>query len=305
MIKLNRNIGLLLVALLCVAFHSCKDDDTVVSTISFFEKFSAVPIPLVVAEADETYSVEVAFGEKQVMDVNVTVSVAATSTATEGVDFDLVSHEFSALALSSGTIEILVHSDFEPEGNETVVLHFESADPHGLPTASESLVLTIRDSIYPASIALNWEGEYTDSSGTSSLCGAIDIDLFLADDQGNFVGGNGGATANCPESIFVNLPDGTYDIIANLWENSVLDSPGLIESPITMEVKMFKGGVVVEANSTIKYNTGNFNQVPLWTTFTPSDQAGVALADVGTITIGGGKVTLIDPAGNVVGSFDK
>ena len=106
-----------MVALFCVTFLSCKDDDTVVSTISLFEKFSAVPVPLVVAEADETYSVEVAFGEKQIMDVNVTVSVAASSTATEGVDFDLVSHEFSALALSSGTVDIIVHADFDVAGH--------------------------------------------------------------------------------------------------------------------------------------------------------------------------------------------
>jgi len=304
MMNINKYIWML-VTVVAIAMVSCKEDDTEISTITSFDKFSATwPAPIVVDEADTSYFITFTFDDKQIFDVDVAVSVASASTATEGVDFDLGAHEVSVTALArSGTIEIIVHADFEPEGDETVVLHIVGTGLQGLPLASEALVLTIRNSIFPASINLNWEGEYSDSTGTHSLCDGIDIDLFLADDQGNFVGGFGGATANCPESMIADLPDGTYSIVANFYDNGVLGSPGLIDSPITMEVKMFKGGVILEPNSTIKYNTGDFNQVPLWTTFTPSDPNGDALAVVGTIRVSGGAVTLVNPAGADVGTL--
>jgi hypothetical protein len=308
MMKLNRNIWFL-ATLLVVGLVACKEDDTEISTITSFEKFSLtnLPAPIVVAEADAAHGITFNFDDKQIMDVHVAIETASSSTATEGEDFDLSTHEIAVAALGkSGSFEISVHSDFEGEGDETVVLHFSGTDPHGLPTPVESHVLTIRDSIYPVAVQLDWEGTFQYAGGTYTLCGNADIDLFLVDDQGNFAGGFGGATANCPERMFTGtLTDGDYGIVANLYDNGLFGAPGIDTIPIPMVVTVFKGGVVTPDASTLTYSTADFASVPLWTAYTPSDPNGEALAVVGTLRIGGGQATLINPDGAVVGSLNR
>jgi hypothetical protein len=305
MMKLNRHIWLL-AAILCVAFVACKEDDTEVSTITSFDKFSTtLPAPIVVSEADATHTINLTFDDRQIMDVHVSVAVSEASTATEGADFDLSAHELSVSALErSASVDITVHSDFEPEGDETVVLLIEGTDPFGLPTPVEALVLTIRDSIYATSVQLGWEGTFEYAGGTYTLCENADIDLFIADANGDFVGGFGGATANCPENMAVGgLPDGTYSIVANLYDNGLFGAPDIDTIPIPLTVVLFKGGVLTDANSTIRYTTEDYPQVPLWTAYTPSDPNGEALVVVGTIRVSGGQVTLVNPDGTDVGSL--
>ncbi|HEX5111402.1 MAG TPA: hypothetical protein VFV79_01035 [Saprospiraceae bacterium] len=308
MMKIYRNIWLL-AALVITAFVACKDDGTEISTITSFEKFpTEFPAAITVAEpegAEETHTITLTFNEAQVMNLHLEVSADESSTATEGVDFDFVSHEIEVLALQrKATVEIVVYGDGEPEGDETIVLHVASTDPYGTPAPASGLVITITNREYPTEVVASWEGEYTDSAGVQSLCDNIDIDLFLLDDQGNFAGGFGGATASCPETMAPgSLPDGTYSIVLNLYGNGALGSAGLVESPIHIEVILAKPGVLLADNSTIRYNTKDFPQVPLWTTFTPSDPDGLANVTVGTVRVSGGKVTLVNPAGTDVGQL--
>lgn len=305
--KINRNIWFL-IALVSVVIGSCKEDDTEISTITSFEKFSTEVTPLVVAEADATHTITFNYDSRQIMNINVEIEATAASTATEGVDYDLSAHEFSVAALGgSGTVDISVYSDFEPEGDETVILRITGTDYNGLPTPVESLVLTIRDSIYTVAVELNWDGEFEYAGDTYSICGeGVDIDLFLADGTGAFVGGFGGATGACPERMFSGtLADGTYDIVANLYGNALFGTPDIDTIPYPMNVSLFKGGVVSPEATTIRYNATDFAQVPVWTTYTASDPNGLALATLGQIRIGGGKVTLVNPNGADVGSLDK
>ena len=305
--KISRNIWFL-IALVSMVIGSCKEDDTEISTITSFEKFSTSVTPLVVAEADATHTISFNYDSKQIMDIHVDIAVSAASTATEGVDYDLSAHDFSVLALGgSGTIDIVVHADLEPEGDETVVLKLSGTDVNGLPTPVEALVLTIRDSIYPVAVELNWDGEFVYDSTTYSICGeGVDIDLFLADGTGAFVGGFGGATGACPERMFTGtLPDGIYSIVANLYGNALFGTPDIdiVEYPLV--VSIFKGGVVTPEATTIKYSTLDFAQVPVWTTYTPSDPDGLANAVLGQIRIAGGTVTLVNPDGTDVGALNK
>jgi hypothetical protein len=289
-----------------MALVACKEDDTEVSTITSFDKFSTtLPAPITVAEADATHSINLSFDEKQIMDIHLEVSVAESSTATEGVDFDLSAHEISVASLErAATVDIIVHADFEPEGDETVVLHIEGTDPFGLPLPVESLVLTIRDSIYATSVQLGWEGTFEYAGGTYTLCDNVDIDLFITDAGGNFVGGFGGATAACPENMAVGgLPDGTYNIVANLYENGLFGAPDIDTIPIPLTVVLFKGGVLTDANSTLRYSSDDFPQIPVWTAYTPSDPDGLANVVVGTIRVSNGTVTLVNPDGTDVGSL--
>jgi hypothetical protein len=307
MMKINRYIGFV-VALLAVSFWACKEDDTTVSTITSFEKFSTeVPAAIEVPEADATYTIDLSYSDAQIMDIHVEVSAAESSTAAEHEDFDLHAHDFSVAALErTASIDIDVHADFEPEGNETVVLHLMGLDPHGLPTPVEQLVLTIRDSIYPVAVLLDWSGTFQYAGSTFTFCGNVDIDLFLADDQGNFVGGFGGATAACPELMFTGtLADGTYDIVANLYDNGLFGAPDIDTIPIPMRVSIFKGGVLSDTQTTLKYSTADYNQIPVWTAYTESDPNGEHNVVVGQIRVGGGTVTLVNPDGADVGSLNK
>lgn len=304
---MNRNIWFL-IALVSLVIGSCKEDDTEISTITSFDKFSTTVTPLVVAEADATHTITFNYDSKQIMDIHVEISASAASTATEGVDYDLSAHEYSVAALGgSGSVDITVHSDFEPEGDETVVLNIAGTDYNGLPTPVESLVLTIRDSIYTVAVELTWDGEFVYDGDTYSICGeGVDIDLFLADGTGAFVGGFGGATGACPERMFSGtLADGTYSIVANLYGNALFGVPDIDTVRYPMVVSLFKGGVLTPEATTIKYDATDFAQTPVWTTYTPSDPDGLANAIVGQIRIGGSKVTLVNPDGADVGSIDK
>jgi len=299
----------LLVVLFGMALVSCKDDTTEVSTVTSFESFTTeFPTPLAVLEpegADSTHTITITFNEAQVTNLHLVISADAASTATEGVDFDFVTHDIEVLALSrKATVDIIVYGDDEPEEDETIVLHVESADPHGIPAPASALVIIILNKEGPTGVVVSWDGEYTDSAGVQSLCDHIDVDLFLLDDQGNFAGGFGGATGNCPELMAPGtLPDGTYSVVVNLYENGALGAAGLVDSPIYFEVALAKPGVLSVENSTIRYNTKDFSQVPLWTTFTPSDPDGLANVTVGTLRVSGGIVTLVNPAGTDVGQL--
>lgn len=297
-----------MVALIGMTLIACKNDDTEVSTITSFEKFSTnLPAPIVVAEADATHGITLSFDDSQVMDIHVEIASASASTATEGEDYDLSTHEVVVSALErSGAFEIAVHSDFEPEGDETVVLHIAGTDPHGLPTPVEALILTIRDSIYPVAVELGWQGNFDYAGGTYTYCDNADIDLFLVDGNGDFAGGFGGATAACPERMFLaNLADGEYSIVANLYENGLFGAPDIDTLVIPMTVKIFKGGVVSDVATTVSYALADFPSVTEFTSYTPSDPDGEANVVVGKIRVGGGKVTLVNPDGADVGSFDK
>jgi len=296
----------LLVVLFGMALVACKDDTTEVSTVTSFASFpTEFPAAITVVEpktGEETHTITLTFSGAQVVNLHLEVSAGETSTATEGVDFDFVTHEIEVLALSrKATVDIVVYGDTEPEEDETIVLHVESTDPYGIPAPAEALVITIKT---PTDVVVSWAGEYTDSAGVQSLCDNIDIDLFLLDDQGAYAGGFGGATGNCPETMAPStLPDGTYSIVLNLYDNGALGATGLVDSPIYIEVVLAKGSYLLVENSTIRYNTKDFSQVPVWTTFTPSDPNGAANVTVGTLRVSGGKVTLVNPAGVDVGEL--
>lgn len=308
--KITRNIWFV-IALMSVFIVSCKEDDTEVSTIASFEKFDTqFPEAITVTEPEgleETHIVTITFNEKQVMDLNLEVSVSPASTATEGpgADFILNTHDLSVLALArQGEIEVVINGDGIPEGDETIVLNVQSHDVFGIPQPAEALVITIKNRVYPTQVILLWDNEYTDSTGVHNTCDDIDMDLFLTDSDGNFAGGFGGATGNCPEYMVPgSLADGTYNIVVNLYDNGALGAPGLVETPINFLVLLAAPGLLYPEQSTIFYYTLDYNQVPVWTTFTPSDPDGLANVTVGTVRVAGGKVTLVDPAGADVGEL--
>lgn len=309
MIKNNRT-SLIVAALLVMGVMACQDfDDTPVSVITSFEKFSFSELPPTteVPESDHTYTVTFGFDDRQIMDVAVDISVSPTSTATEGEDFDLSTHQVSVGALGkTGSFDITIHADQDAEGPETIVLHLAGHDAHGLPTPVDAHIFTIRDSIYPVGVQLDWEGTFEYAGGTYTLCDNADIDLYLLDDEGNFAGGFGGATAACPETMYLtDFEDGVYSIAANLYNNGLFGAPGIDTIPIPMCVTLFKGGVLPASASDIGYCTDDYPSVPVWTAYTPSDPNGEFVEVVGTIRVSEGQVVLVDPDGDDVGSLNE
>src|SRR6187551_2207074 len=94
----------LLVVLFGMALVACKDDTTEVSTVTSFANFpTEFPAAITVVEpksGEETHTITLTFSGAQVVNLHLVVSAGETSTATEGVDFDFVTHEIEVLALS-------------------------------------------------------------------------------------------------------------------------------------------------------------------------------------------------------------
>ena len=301
--RLTRNIFFALIAS-GVMFTSCKNDDTERSVITSFEKFTFTELPeaIEVPEEDNDYDFTFKFDERQLMNVNVGISVNANSTATEGVDFDLSTHSIAIGAFGQeGSFSITVYGDFEPEEDETVILDLYSEDLHGLPLPAETLVMTIKNSV-GVIIELDWDGLFDYAGNTYDLCSNVDIDFYLTDADGNVVDGYQGATGACPEYSYMDgIADGEYDIMANLYDNGLFGAPDIDTVAIPMRVNLFKGGEMLPSESTVRYDTGDFSEVPLWTAYTEPDPT----VNIGKIRIGGGKVTLVDPAGTEVGSVSQ
>ena len=311
--KLNKLFILLFV--LIAGLWACNDDAEE-STITQFAEYEISPITPVVLPEGGTHAIEIDFPAEQILDLQIDIEAGESSTATYFGDYFLVDPACSVVETQfdvpafdrKGVFHVCVQEDQTPEGDETIHINFTDHGEFNLPKPlMDALVVTIRDSIYPAGIELDWGGEVmVNDTTTVEKCDAVDIDLFLANGAGDFVGGFGGATGACPEYMYAeNFDDGEYSIIANLYDNGLLDSMAMNVSEIPLQVKLFKGGVLTSGASTLFYSTSDYPSLPLWNSLTPSDPNGDFLVEVGKIRVGGGKVDLLDPNGAVVGTVDQ
>lgn len=188
---INKNMWKM--ALLLPLFMACSEDNDTNSTVSQFQTWSPVldsNTPAVVAdEVDgDTYTFTFFTDAKQFMDASLVVGVGASSTAVEGVDFELSTHEIDLLAFEGNdgfdvSIELL--QDFVAgEDDETIYLTFTTDLPTGA-VSSEVLALTIRDSDVASAdfidFSLTWDfdnDEMLEFVGAESICDVInDLDF--------------------------------------------------------------------------------------------------------------------------------
>jgi hypothetical protein len=172
---------------------------------------------------EDTVTVTFTFSdETQITDMVLHVGVAGTSTAKEGVDFELSAHEIEVPAFGGQdgvSVDVYILQDGEIEAeDETIYLTFSSADPSGFQPA-EVLVATIEDSgVSSLSVALSWDSEFEYDGDTWHLADSTDLDFYLYDENGDDVSGFSAATGAEPEEMeLVDLPDGTYEIWVNFW----------------------------------------------------------------------------------------
>jgi hypothetical protein len=296
---IKKNIWLL--ALLFGILASCSIEEGPESIVQTFEKFPVVAediTPITVTEAG-TYTIQIPFDERQIVDVHLSVSTGELSSAEEDEDFTLSAHDLELLALSGGgTVDITILPDLDAEGDETIYLTIEGDHPIGSPAPQEVLVISIRDSVYQSpQLVLDWSGPIEPFPG-EVWEDYIDIDLFVLDEDGNEVSGYAGATGAVPEVISTeDLPDGTYTLEANLWDNPITGE-GLETEDLPIVMTIVLGGV-----GTSSFSPKDIGLTPVWNGDTPSDQAGANNLVLGTVTVNGNQMTLVDGKGNLVATF--
>jgi len=291
---------------------SCSKDDGDVSTITSPQEFDFTSItePITVPEEAGTYDINFTFDQNQIIDVNIEISESSNSTATEGVDYDLSTHDVDVSTLAGeGSFSVTVYEDFLPEETESVVVNIGGGDPFRLPASREVTLLNIENKVYPPAIQLDWSTDFAFGTSTFNTCGNSDIDLLVYDDMGNEVSGFAAATGACPEILFGDAitVDGTYDLVAQLFDNNTIGplvGSGVDSFAYNMEVVLFKGGVVAPEGSTARYNTLEFDNADKFFSYSPSDAAGDNLITIGSITKSGSELVLFDPNGAEVGRFD-
>ena len=296
---INKNIWLL--ALTFGVLMSCSIEEGPESIVQTFEKFPVLTeniTAITVTEAG-TYTIPIPFDERQIVDVHVTISNGESSTAVEGEDFTLSVHAVDLLALSGGgSVEITILPDLDPEPTETIYLTFEGDHPIGSPAPQEVLAITITDSVYLApQLVLDWSG------GIAAFPGEvwqdyIDIDMLILDGVGNEVSGWVAAAGAVPEvATSDDIPDGTYSVVANLWSNPITGN-GLDNEDFPIVLTIALGGV-----GTTSFVAKDIGLTPVWNGDTPGDPDGNDLLTLGTVTVNGNEMTLVDGNGNLVATY--
>jgi hypothetical protein len=302
----------LLVGIFALTIGSCDEKEDPSSVITSFDKFPVTlsSAPVVTAEADEdvlvfNFKLDPA---KQLTDMHIEIGVGSSSTATEGEDFELGSHEVDVEAFAGQDgfdVEIHILEDFVDEpGNETIYLTFNTVVPSGL-EKSEVLAVTIQDSNQiplPSDeihITADWSALDFPIEGFSG-CDLADIDIYITDAgiTTDFAS-SAGATAACPEAVTVDLAaegNGTYLVIADLWDLAYTDlgELGPVEIPINLT---FERGMTAGDEVT----TFQLDQVT--DIITTDDPVGapsgfVTFKVLAEIEYQDGVYTIIDPDGN-------
>ncbi len=235
-----KNISILACVLLfCLGIASCdKEDYTGYSTVTPTSPNATISIdyPSYLVESDSIITYTITLDEPQVADIVYNVVLDPSSTATEGEDFDyedqVIMGAYSTEA--TGTISLYRDLDFEPD--ETIKLTIgagASSTPNNTYTPQE-VEITLDD--YPfLATAYVWEDSVVINDTARYFCEYVDLDFLVFSEAGEDQGIYQAATGSCPEFLDLqNLADGVYYIKANLWSNSLPDSPEVVSFPITM-----------------------------------------------------------------------
>jgi hypothetical protein len=144
------NKRFLALSLLLPLFWGCKEDLPTESTVTRFEPYTAIMSSTTQAvtaqEWDEAvYTFDFTLDNKQITDVIFNVKAGTSSTAKEGVDFDILTPEIELKALAGlkgFSVQVQVYKDFLVEDDETIYLTFSTTVPSGI-DSKEFLAVTI------------------------------------------------------------------------------------------------------------------------------------------------------------------
>ena len=153
------------------------------------------------------------------------IPLVQTGGTADAHDFDLGTMIITS-GTTSATTNIVIYNtcDTGVEGNETLTVSFADNIANAKMTPFSMDISIENDWVNDViEFEFDWSGELTYTAGvpaevTIDFCDA-DIDFALADNGGNVLGYIA-ATASCPEAGgFSGLPDGTYFILAEVYDN--------------------------------------------------------------------------------------
>jgi hypothetical protein len=293
-------INILMGAVLALSFSSCEKEIDSESTVTQFPQYTAVPelaTAPVVSECNAgVVTVRFTLNEKQINDVVLEVLAGESSIATEGVDFDLITHEIEIPAFAGQdtfSVDLEIYEDFEMESGaaEPIALTFRSVDPSGL-VPSDIVVATIEDSGFDATpgetadFELNWE--YADGLAGDPCNNDIDLTFQAADETDPYAAedllGYGAASTACPEVATLTIGDMNEGEVYNIW--IVAWGDDAVARDLTISIDYTRESSTLDGTLT---SAGVFD----------SAMSGDA-AIIGTIEKNCNVVTIKDPDGNVV-----
>lgn len=154
----------ILFAFFALLFSACVPEEAELSTIQEFAPYEViVPDKIAISEADTTIDIPITFDQNQIFDINLTVTVDnAKSSATEDVDFALLTPEINLLALArKGVISLQFVKDLFLEGDETIFLTLTSDHPSGFPKAKTIEISLKNVGGCPAFVIDQFVGDFT------------------------------------------------------------------------------------------------------------------------------------------------
>ncbi|WP_417858979.1 hypothetical protein [Xanthomarina gelatinilytica] len=230
--KINKM--LFLVALSVGIFTtSCSEDDyTGASMINYSSPtvtLSTASTNVVVDESaipeDGEFLIPVTASISEPVLADIHIPLVQTGGTADAHDFDLGTMIITS-GTTSATTNIVIYNtcDTGVEGNETLTVSFADNIANAKMTPFSMDISIENDWVNDViEFEFDWSGELTYTAGvpaevTIDFCDA-DIDFALADNGGNVLGYIA-ATASCPEAGgFSGLPDGTYFILAEVYDN--------------------------------------------------------------------------------------
>ncbi len=259
---------------------------------------------------------------------SVTFNFKQTGGTCDGDDYTVLP---GVVAPYKKTAQLLIifHEDYDFTATETLngeIGVFSIADKYLLNSATVFPTLTATVTNYVSDIVdvvLSWNQEVTvqdiveveltaeeyGNEYTYTIIDTVDIvvdvadevdwDIFVLDEGGNIV--DMAATGSNPEELELNLPDGIYTILADLWINNLLDYYSIVDAGLTMPVTAVftrKGTELIDFEI-----AQDPSEVP--TVDTPGyDDNGVGFGGVVCeIQVSGGKYTIVESDGTEFGPY--
>lgn len=164
--------------------------------------------------------------------------------------------------------------------------------------------VTVQDIVEVELTAEEYGNEYTYTVTDTvdivvDVADEVDWDIFVLDSGGDIV--DAAATGSNPEELELNLPDGTYTIITDLWANGLLGYYDIVDTDLTMPITAV---FTRQGTSLIDFE---ITQIPseIALVGTPGyDDNGVGFGGiVCEIEVSGGKYTIIEADGTEFGPY--
>ncbi len=221
----------LIVALLLVASCGSDDDSNSVSTVPYSKvdiTVSSDENNVIVMEnaiaGSQSYTITATIDEPQ--ELHYVINLMQTDgNATENVDFDFDHQIIISPGDTSGIAHVNVYPTGDIEEDEYFTISASLENNYANLANSFNFSGTITDDYVDPSLELtmSWDGSATSGDvSIESFCG-IDFDLLLYDANFGQLGYVLG-TADCPEHDYLPaLADGTYYLVADLYENPFKD----------------------------------------------------------------------------------